>query len=180
MDPYLKIIEQIGEGAFSKLYKAYDFRLNKHVALKIEKNINEKTLLQKEFEIYNSLLKLPCIPRMYNFIKNITNEKDETKQVNCIEMELLGKNLLLFKKTFNYYNNILVYDILQQCLICIQKLHNFGFIHRDIKPSNFCLNKNDEKNIILNYKNSIFFKHDINVYLIDFGLVYFSLFFPAK
>ena len=171
MDPYLKIIEQIGEGAFSKLYKAYDFRLNKHVALKIEKNINEKTLLQKEFEIYNSLLKLPCVPRMYNFIKNITNEKDETKQVNCIEMELLGKNLLLFKKTFNYYNNILVYDILQQCLICIQKLHNFGFIHRDIKPSNFCLNKNDEKNIILNYKNSIFFKHDINVYLIDFGLV---------
>ena len=171
MDAYLKIIQQIGEGAFSKLYSAYDLHLNKYVALKIEKNNNKKTLLKNEFKIYNYLKSLSCIPKIYNYIPNITNEKDEMKQLNCIEMELLGKNLILFKKTFKYYNNILVYDILLQCLNCIQKMHNFGFIHRDIKPSNFCLNKEDEKNIIINYKNNIYFKHDINVYLIDFGLV---------
>ena len=171
MDSYLKLIEQIGEGAFSKLYSAYDFRLNKQVALKIEKNNNKKTLLKTEFEIYKSLQNLPCIPKIYNYIKNITNEKDENKQLNCLEMELLGKNLSLFKKKFSYYNNILAYDILFQCLNCIQKIHNYGIIHRDIKPSNFCLNKEDEKKIILNYKNNIYFKHDINVYLIDFGLI---------
>ena len=171
MEKYLKFIEQIGEGAFSKLYSAYDFRLNKQVALKIEKTINKNTLLQKEFEIYNSLLNLTCIPKIYNFIPNLTNEKDENKKINCIEMELLGKNLLLFKKTFQYYNNILAYDILLQCLNCIQKIHNFGLIHRDIKPSNFCLNIEDEKKILLNYKNNIYFKHDIKIYLIDFGLV---------
>ena len=170
MDSYLKVIEQIGEGAFSKLYSAYDFRLNKQVALKIEKN-DKKTLLQKEFEIYTSLQNLSCIPKIYNYIKNITNEKEENKQLNCLEMELLGKNLLLFKRTFNYYNNILAYDIIFQCLNCIQKIHNFGIIHRDIKPSNFCLYKEDEKKIILNYKNNVYFKHDFNVYLIDFGLV---------
>ena len=170
MDSYLKLIEQIGEGAFSKLYSAYDFRLNKQVALKIEKN-NKKTLLKKEFEIYTSLQDLSCIPKIYNYIKNITNEKEENKQLNCIEMELLGKNLFLFKKTFNYYNNILAYDIISQCLNCIQKIHNLGIIHRDIKPSNFCLYKEDEKKIILNYKNNIYFKHDFTVYLIDFGLV---------
>ena len=171
MEKCLKLIEKIGEGAFSKLYSAYDFRLNKQVALKIEKKFNEKTLLKKEFEIYNSLPNLTCIPKIYNFIPNITNEKEENKQLNCIEMELLGKNLLSFKKTFHYYNNVLAYDILQQCLNCIQKMHNFGFIHRDIKPSNFCLNKEDEKNILLNYQNNLYFKHEINVYLIDFGLV---------
>ena len=170
MDSYLRLIEQIGEGAFSKLYSAYDFRLNKQVALKIEKN-NKKTLLKKEFEIYTSLQNLSCIPKIYNYIKNITNEKEENKQLNCIEMELLGKNLYLFKKTFNYYNNILAYDIIFQCLNCIQKIHNVGVIHRDIKPSNFCLYKEDEKKIILNYKNNIYFKHDFKVYLIDFGLV---------
>ena len=37
MDSYLNIIEQIGEGAFSKLYSAFDLHLNKYVALKIEK-----------------------------------------------------------------------------------------------------------------------------------------------
>ena len=171
METYLKFIEQVGEGSFSKLYSAYDLRLNKQVALKIEKNINKKTLLQKEFEIYNSLANLTCIPKIYNFIPNITNEIEESKKINCLEMELLGSNLLTFKKTFLYYNNILAYDILQQCLNCIQKIHNFGFIHRDIKPSNFCLCLEDEKNLFLNYKNNIYFRHDINIYLIDFGLV---------
>ena len=172
MDSCLKIIEQIGEGAFSKIYKGYDCRINKHVALKIEKN-NKKmpSILKKEYEIYNSLKNLSCIPKIYNFIPNITNENDENKQLNCIEMELLGKSLLLFKNSFNYYNNILAYDILSQCLNCIKIIHNYGFIHRDIKPSNFCLNLEDEKNIILSYKNNKYFKNDINVCLIDFGLV---------
>ena len=86
-------------------------------------------------------------------------------------MELLGKNLSLFKKTFNYYNNILACDIICQCLNCIQQIHKYGIVHRDIKPSNFCLCKDDEKKILLNYKNNKYFKHDINVYLIDFGLI---------
>ena len=174
MDSYLKLIEQIGEGAFSKLYKAYDFRLNRHVALKIEKN-NKKQILKNEYEIYNSLQNssqpLPCIPKIYSYIPNINKEKEENAILNCLEMELLGKNLLLFKKSFNYYNNILAYDIILQCLKCIQKIHNHGFVHRDIKPSNFCLHKEDEEKIISNYQNNIYFKHEINVYLIDFGLV---------
>ena len=45
LNQYLKLIEQIGEGAFSKLYSAYDFHLNKQVALKIEKN-NKKQILK--------------------------------------------------------------------------------------------------------------------------------------
>ena len=170
MDPYLKLIEQIGEGAFSKLYSAYDFRLKMNVALKIEKN-NKKQILKNEYDIYNSLQHLSCIPKIYNYLPNITKEKDEKNHLNCIEMELLGKNLLLFQKSFNYYNNILAYDILLQCLKCIQNIHNHGFVHRDIKPSNFCLHKQDEQNIISKYKNNIFFKNEITVYLIDFGLV---------
>jgi len=171
MDSYLKLIGQIGEGAFSKLYSAYDLRLNKHVALKVEKNNDKKSLLKNEFEIYSSLNKLSCIPKIYNYIPNITNEKEENKYINCIEMELLGKNLFSFKKTFKYYNNILAYDILLQCLKSIKNLHDLGYIHRDIKPSNFCLRKDDEKSILINYKNNNYFKHNINVYLIDFGLV---------
>ena len=171
MDPYLKLREQIGEGAFSKLYTAYDSRIKKYIALKIEKIPMKISILKMEYDIYQELSHLQCIPKVYNFIPNITNEQDESKKLNCIEMELLGQNLLSFKKSFSYFNNLLACDILIKCLQAIQKIHDFGYIHRDIKPSNFCLHIDDEKKIISNYKNKIYFEHDINVYLIDFGLV---------
>ena len=171
MDPYLKLIEQIGEGAFSKLYSAYDTRIKTYTALKIEKFCSKNSNLKTEYEIYKELSHLSCVPKIYNFIPNITNELDENKRRNCIEMELLGKNLLSFKKRFSYYNNLLTYEILIKCLQDIQKIHNAGYIHRDIKPSNFCLHKDDEKKIIYNYRNNIYFNHDIKVYLIDFGLM---------
>ena len=171
MDPYLKLIEQIGEGAFSKLYSAYDTRIKAYTALKIEKFCSKNSNLKTEYEIYKELSHLSCVPKIYNFIPNITNELDENKRRNCIEMELLGKNLLSFKKSFSYYNNLLTYEILIKCLQDIQKIHNAGYIHRDIKPSNFCLHKDDEKKIIYNYRNNIYFNHDIKVYLIDFGLM---------
>ena len=171
MDPYLKLIEQIGEGAFSKLYSAYDSRIKKYIALKIEKMSAKNSNLKSEYDIYKELDNLSCIPKVYNFIPNITNEVDENKRLNCIEMELLGKNLFSFKKSFGYYNNLLTYEILINCLQDIKMIHDAGFIHRDIKPSNFCLNIDEEKRIIYNYKNKIYFNHDIKVYLIDFGLV---------
>ena len=171
MESYLKLIEQIGEGAFSKLYKAYDSNLKKTVALKIEKNPYNKSALKKEYDIYKLLSSIPCIPQVYNFISNITNETENPKQLNCIEMELLGKNLLSFKKSFSYYNKILCYDILVQCLLCVKKIHERGYIHRDIKPSNFCLHIDEEKKIIDNYKKNIYFNQNIKIYLIDFGLV---------
>ena len=171
MDPYLKLIEQIGEGAFSKLYSAYDSQIKRYIALKIEKISGKNSNLKSEYDIYKELSHISCIPKIYNFIPNITNEIDENKRLNCIEMELLGKNLLAFKKSFGYYNNLLTYEILIKCLQDIQMIHEAGYIHRDIKPSNFCLHLNDEKKIIYNYQKNIYFNHDIKVYLIDFGLV---------
>ena len=167
----LKLLGQIGEGAFSKLFKAYDSDLKQDVALKIENNNDNNCILKREYEIYTSLHNLSCIPRIYNYIQNINESNEENKQLNCIEMELLGKNLLIFKKTFNYFNDILSYDILLKCLNCIKKLHQSGYIHRDIKPSNFCLGKDDEKILLSNYHYNNYFDNNINIYLIDFGLV---------
>ena len=67
--------------------------------------------MKSEYDIYKELSHLSCLPKIYNFIPNITNEIDENKRLNCIEMELLGKNLLAFKKSFGYYNNLLTYEM---------------------------------------------------------------------
>ena len=171
MAHHLKLLGQIGEGAFSKLFKAHDSDLNQDVALKIEKNNENNLLLKREYEIYKQLQDLSCVPKIYNYIQNMNCEKEAKNQLNCIEMELLGKNLLVFKKTFPYFNDILSYDILIQCLYCIQNFHKSGFIHRDIKPSNFCLGNNEEIALLSNYKKNKFFNHNIKIYLIDFGLV---------
>ena len=61
MDPYLKLREQIGEGAFSKLYTAYDSRIKKYIALKIEKIPMKISILKMEYDIYQELSHLQCI-----------------------------------------------------------------------------------------------------------------------
>jgi len=155
----------LGEGSFSKLYQAYDKKYCSCVALKVEKKDKLKSILKSEYEILKKLQGIKHIPKVYDFIENFNIQK--TSNLNCIEMELLGKNLSFFKKTFKCYNSILVYEILLQSITAIENLHNKGYIHRDIKPTNFVLGRNDEENL---YKN-FYLKHDdINIFMVDFGL----------
>ena len=171
MKTRFKIIEQIGEGAFNTLYSAYDYILCEKVALKIEKEDKKFALLTKEYEILQDLQNLPNVPKIYNFITdfNFSNNKENNKKSECIEMELLGNNILTFIKNFENYNTILAFDILIKCLNAIEQIHNSGYIHRDIKPTNFCFKKNEEIYIKQNYSKGTI-TNNFNIYLIDYGL----------
>ena len=158
---------QLGEGSFSQLFKAYDENYCCYVALKVEKKDKLKRILKTEYDILKNLQGIKHIPKIYEFIENLTISR--TSNLNCIEMELLGKNLGIFKKTFLNFNSILAYDILLQSITAIENLHNKGYIHRDIKPTNFVLGRNDEENLNKNYSLGVPI-NDINIYLIDFGL----------
>jgi len=158
---------QLGEGSFSQLFKAYDENYCCYVALKVEKKDKLKRILKTEYDILKNLQGIKHIPKIYEFIENLTISR--TSNLNCIEMELLGKNLGIFKKTFLNFNSILAYDILLQSITAIENLHNKGYIHRDIKPTNFVLGRNDEENLNKNYSLGLPI-NDINIYLIDFGL----------
>ena len=158
---------QLGEGSFSQLFKAYDENYCCYVALKVEKKDKLKRILKTEYDILKNLQGITHIPRIYEFIENLTICR--TSNLNCIEMELLGKNLGIFKKTFLNFNSILAYDILLQSITAIENIHNKGYIHRDIKPTNFVLGRNDEENLNKNYSLGVPI-NDINIYLIDFGL----------
>lgn len=91
------------------------------------------------------------VAKVYDFI--------ETKTLNFIVMELLGKNVANFKKAKHPFEPILAYEILIQMLDSIEILHDRGLIHRDIKPSNFVMSKGE----------------DYRVYMVDFGLAKFHL-----
>lgn len=144
----------VGEGSFSKIFLAYDHKLQMKVALKIEKEDKNKNILLNEYEILNRIQGLKRVPRAYGFIQSCEDLK-ELKNTSFIIMELLGKNLAIYKKNKIGNNLILAYEILTQMLDAIEDLHERGFIHRDIKPANFVMGLKENKH---------------RLYMVDFGL----------
>eukprot|EP00347_Sterkiella_histriomuscorum_P017626 403348619 len=145
-----RIICELGQGSFSKIFKAYDKVLKRDVALKMEKEDKAKRILEGEYELIKRLQGLPRIVEVYEFVKF---EKPSSQ--NFIVMALKGQNLGIFKKSTKNFKEGQAADILIQMLEAIQSVHQRGLIHRDIKPTNFVMGLKNEKN---------------KVYLVDFGL----------
>lgn len=136
-----KIIEQIGEGSFGKVFKGKNIRTNESIAIKIQfKTI--VNVLQHEAKIYRQLVDISGVP----LLKNYGCENG----FHYLIVDLLDKSLdqldLSNKDVIKYLISSL--DILED-------IHNQSIIHRDIKPDN----------LLLKYINN-----NPQLYIIDFGL----------
>jgi serine/threonine protein kinase len=60
-------------------------------------------------------------------------------------MELLGSNLLEYKRAMVSFNTHSIYKIIFEIIEAIEEIHNRGVIHQDIKPSNILLSDNEIK-----------------------------------
>jgi tau tubulin kinase len=60
-------------------------------------------------------------------------------------MELLGSNLLEYKKAMVSFNAVSTYKIFSDLIDAIEEIHKKGVIHQDIKPSNILLFNNELK-----------------------------------
>jgi len=135
-----KIIGELGDGAFGKVFKAENILTKNLVAIKIEKE-RESRLLKYEARIYNLLNNIKNIPkiRLFGTEENYTYMVIDLFDTSIDKRELSNKDkIIAFKNSLNI----------------IEDLHNNGFIHRDIKPDN----------ILFEERNSIQTK------IIDFGL----------
>jgi serine/threonine protein kinase len=134
----------IGKGGFSKVYKAYDKKFQRWVALKIYKASELSERYSPMAEIQRVInLDHPNICRYIDF-EEIEKEDSlgEIEKIQIGVMELLdGGN---FSKYYRSSNDLSVFKkLLTDVLYGLSYLHRKGIIHRDIKPANILIKETD-------------------------------------
>jgi len=134
---HYKLVSLLGEGGMGVVYKAFDLKLERYVALKIltQQSQNNPQFIERFKREAKNQAKLnhPNIVPVYGFTESrghfgIVMEYVSGETLGHI-IQRLGK--LEIPETVN---------IIKQVLNGASYAHSKGFVHRDIKPSNIILN----------------------------------------
>ncbi|MBE2200365.1 MAG: protein kinase [Anaerolinea sp.] len=148
--PY-EILEEVGEGGFSVVYKAVDRQTDQIVALKILRDkqfrqshkFRERLLKQEEMI---AKLNHPNIVPIYSV--------SEMDGIPYIAMKFIESGSLSDRLAQWFWRPSIrqILEIVQQTAKSLAYLHDLNIVHRDIKPAN----------LLLSFEN--------HVYLTDFGI----------
>ncbi|KAF9578140.1 MAPK-activated protein kinase Srk1, partial [Lunasporangiospora selenospora] len=128
-----RLVEKMGDGAFSNVYKAHDTKMDRMVAVKIvrkfELNSHQRANILKEVQIMRQL-KHSGIVELYEF--------SESTEHYFLVLELAqGGELFHRIVKLTYFSEELTRHVIVQVAQAIRYLHEEkGVIHRDIKPEN--------------------------------------------
>lgn len=165
-----RIVSVLGKGGMGIVYKAYDTKLDRYVAIKL---LNAQTQHPEQFierfkrEAKNQAkLTHPNIVGVYGFI--------EYSDLLGIVMEYVeGESLEKVIERQGRFNLYDVIYILKQMLLGLGYAHSKGFVHRDIKPSNIILNKEGITKIMDFGISKSLFDKDITRTSTKMGTVYY-------
>ncbi|TIA92496.1 hypothetical protein E3P99_00608, partial [Wallemia hederae] len=133
-----EIIEKMGDGAFSNVYKALDTRTHQKVAIKVvrkfELSSHQRANILKEVQIMRAI-------RHTNIIKLLTFI--DSKEYYHLVLELCeGGELFHQIVKLTYFSEELARHVITQVADGIRYLHNeAGVVHRDIKPENILFDR---------------------------------------
>jgi len=135
------ILNEIGGGAFGRLYIGKHIYTDERVAIKLQQE-EGGIVIRNEAKILKLLLNTDGVPRIKAFGKQ--------SGINYMVLDLLGNNIERLAGNIDY-DNICV--IIRSLVIIIENIHNKGVIHRDLKPDNVLFSLDNKR-----------------IYLIDYGL----------
>ncbi|QDG51262.1 hypothetical protein FIV42_11075 [Persicimonas caeni] len=141
-----RIVERIGSGGFSVVYRAHQEAMNRFVALKILKpaaSSDEKIVERFRREaLFASHLSHPNTISLFDY--------GHTDDGLCyIAMELLhGTDLAEVVQTGKPMKLERVWNILVQCCHSLAEAHRLGLVHRDLKPENIFLVERDGPELV--------------------------------
>ncbi|HEY9302100.1 MAG TPA: serine/threonine-protein kinase, partial [Phormidium sp.] len=124
-----RIVQKIGEGGMQRVFKAVDTLLDKHVALKVPKNLSAQKRFQRS-AIVSAKINHPNVAKTLDYIESDSDP--------CLIEELIeGKDLqLAVLKPLGQLDPYLAARIFHYLAKGISASHHAGVIHRDLKPSN--------------------------------------------
>lgn len=128
-----RILEKMGDGAFSNVYKAQDLTTGQKVAIKVvrkfELNSQQRANILKEVQIMRGI-DHPSIVKFYAF--------SESAEHYYLVLELMGGGELFHQIVkLTYFSENLARHVILQVAHGIRYMHEErGVVHRDIKPEN--------------------------------------------
>ena len=144
-----QILDLLGEGGYGRVFKAFDSRLERHVAIKIPNRyrISAAAHLDRYLEEARTLAKLdhPAIVSVFDVFRSDDG-------LPCIVSAFIDGSNLGERMRSNPLTLGRALSLLIKIGQALSYVHSRGIIHRDIKPGNILLS------------------HDGKPYLADFGL----------
>ncbi|EEB08033.1 CDC7 protein kinase Hsk1 [Schizosaccharomyces japonicus yFS275] len=167
---HYRLIDKIGEGTFSSVYKAEDLKYDDYVNdWDMQANLGQDKKRQRLVGLPQKRSKYVAIKRIYatSSPQRIYNELEilyllrgspviapivtalrHEDQVLAVLPYFEHTDFRKFYSTFSYADMSCYFRSLFQAL---QQTHELGIIHRDIKPSNFLFNVEQKQGILVDF-----------------------------
>jgi len=145
-----KILNKIGQGGFSSVYKAQHTKNNRIVALKIEKTKDSKSILHesKILSYLNRELSSNVVPTLFWYGAFGKMVGIATTFYSTSMTEILSQRISITAKM----------DLCKQLINIMRQIHSVFVIHCDVKPDNFmCYNDGLLKLVIIDFGMSRLF-----------------------
>ncbi|KAH9424369.1 Cell division control protein 7 [Dermatophagoides pteronyssinus] len=165
---YFNIVDKIGEGTFSKVYKA---KL-KHCIEMDDNNQNNNEEYALKYII--PIVKPSRIAKELRFLRDLGGQSNIIPIKTCFYNAghtIVVMPIVEHDRFQDYLNDLSIAEIrsyMRNLFIALDRVHSHGIIHRDIKPSNFLYNRSNGQFALVDFglsQNERELYHSINLSL---------------